>query len=81
MCWSEGLAVQAEAEEKARRQKEKMEAHLYTIIKVAREVDFKKQIGDTQFFDLVDHDQVDRPSECCQSWPPAHLVLLLVSAC
>ncbi len=35
-----------------------MEAHLYTIIKVARDEDFKHQIGTHQFFDLVDIDKV-----------------------
>ena len=50
--------MQAEAEEKERRRKEKLEAHLYTIIKVARELDFKAQIGDSKFFDLVDHEKV-----------------------
>ncbi len=35
-----------------------MEAHLYTIIKVARDEDFKQQIGTHQFFDLVDNDKV-----------------------
>ncbi len=49
---------QAEAEEKERRRKEKLEAHLYTIIKVARDQDFTQQIGSHQFFDLVDHDKV-----------------------
>ena len=35
-----------------------MEAHLYTIIRVARDQDFKHQIGTNQFFDLVDNDKV-----------------------
>lgn len=52
------FCCQAEAEEKERRRKEKMEAHLYTIIKVARDQDFKHQIGTNQFFDLVDNDKV-----------------------
>ncbi|KAL0031727.1 hypothetical protein WJX79_003396 [Trebouxia sp. C0005] len=51
--------LKAEAEEKERRRKEKMEAHLYTIIKVARDEDFKNQIGTHQFFDLVDNDKVE----------------------
>ena len=49
---------QAEADEKERRKREKMEAHLYTILKVARDSDFRQQIGNNQFFDLVDHDKV-----------------------
>ena len=36
-----------------------MEAHLYTIIKVAQDEDFKQQIGTHQFFDLVDNDKVN----------------------
>ena len=50
--------LQAEADEKERRKREKMEAHLYTILKVARDSDFRHQIGNNQFFDLVDHDKV-----------------------
>lgn len=50
---------QAEKAEKERKKKEKQEAHLYTIIKVARDQDFHDQIGSTQFFDLVDHDKVN----------------------
>lgn len=36
-----------------------MEAHLYTILKVARDSDLRQQIGNNQFFDLVDHDKVE----------------------
>lgn len=50
--------MQAERAEKEKKKKEKQEAHLYTIIKVARDQDFSSQIGSTQFFDLVDHDKV-----------------------
>lgn len=57
VCKSSVL-LQAEAEEKEQRRKEKVEAHLYTIIKVARDSDYRTQIGDTQFFDLVDHEKV-----------------------
>ncbi|KAK9823704.1 hypothetical protein WJX72_004794 [[Myrmecia] bisecta] len=52
------LRLQAEADEKERRRKEKLEAHLFTIIKVARDEDMLEQIGSTRFFDLVDHDKV-----------------------
>ncbi|KAL3154338.1 hypothetical protein ABBQ32_013820 [Trebouxia sp. C0010 RCD-2024] len=51
--------LEAEKAEKERKKKEKQEAHLYTIIKVARDQDFHDQIGSTQFFDLVDHDKVE----------------------
>lgn len=57
---------QAEKAEKERKKKEKQEAHLYTIIKVARDQDFFDQIGSTQFFDLVDHDKV-KPWACCSA--------------
>lgn len=50
--------MQAEKAEKEKKKKEKQEAHLYTIIKVARDQDLSSQIGSTQFFDLVDHDKV-----------------------
>ena len=34
------------------------EAHLYTIIQLARETDFAAQIGNSQYLDLVDLDKV-----------------------
>ena len=58
---------QAEKAEKERKKKEKQEAHLYTIIKVARDQDFFDQIGSTQFFDLVDHDKVKVPWARCSA--------------
>ena len=59
-CFIWLLQWQAEAEEKERRRKEKMEAHLYTVLKVARDSDLRQQIGNNQFFDLVDHDKVGK---------------------
>ncbi|CAA6658468.1 unnamed protein product [Spirodela intermedia] len=47
-----------EQELKEHRRKEKAEAHLYTIIKVARNEDLAQQIGRDMYFDLVDHDKV-----------------------
>ncbi|KAH9610514.1 hypothetical protein KSS87_011420 [Heliosperma pusillum] len=47
-----------EQEEKEFKKKEKAEAHLYTIIKVARDEDLSEQIGKDIYFDLVDHDKV-----------------------
>ncbi|XVF19575.1 hypothetical protein REPUB_Repub11eG0122900 [Reevesia pubescens] len=44
--------------EKELKKKEKAEAHLYTIIKVARDDDLAEQIGKDIYFDLVDHDKV-----------------------
>ena len=56
--------MQAEKADKEKKRKEKQEAHLYTIIKVARDQDFDSQIGTTQFFDLVDHDKVSDVCYC-----------------
>ncbi|KAM3398747.1 ubiquitin C-terminal hydrolase 13 isoform X1 [Capsicum galapagoense] len=50
--------LQREQEDKEQKKKEKAEAHLYTIIKVARDEDLKQQIGKDIHFDLVDHDKV-----------------------
>ncbi|XP_028758046.1 ubiquitin carboxyl-terminal hydrolase 13 isoform X2 [Neltuma alba] len=45
-------------EKEAKEHEKKEEAHLYTIIKVARDEDLAKQIGRDIYFDLVDHDRV-----------------------
>ncbi|XP_077245222.1 ubiquitin C-terminal hydrolase 12-like isoform X3 [Tasmannia lanceolata] len=50
--------LKKEQEEKEHKKKEKAEAHLYTIIKVARNEDLAEQIGRDIYFDLVDHDKV-----------------------
>ncbi|KAL2945550.1 Ubiquitin carboxyl-terminal hydrolase 12 [Bienertia sinuspersici] len=50
--------LKREQEEKEHKKKEKAEAHLYTIIKVARDDDLAEQIGKDIYFDLVDHDKV-----------------------
>ncbi|XP_057422809.1 ubiquitin C-terminal hydrolase 13-like isoform X2 [Lotus japonicus] len=50
--------LKKEQEEKELKKKEKAEAHLYTIIKVARDEDLFEQIGKDIFFDLVDHNKV-----------------------
>ncbi|KAK7344727.1 hypothetical protein VNO77_14702 [Canavalia gladiata] len=52
------IRLKKEQEEKELKRKEKAEAHLYTIIKVARDEDLREQIGNDIFFDLVDHDKV-----------------------
>ncbi|CAI9091428.1 OLC1v1026461C1 [Oldenlandia corymbosa var. corymbosa] len=52
------IRLKKEREEKEQKRKEKAEAHLYTIIKVARDEDLTKQIGKEIYFDLVDHDKV-----------------------
>ncbi|XP_060169981.1 ubiquitin C-terminal hydrolase 13-like isoform X3 [Lycium barbarum] len=50
--------LKREQEGKEQKKKEKAEAHLYTIIKVARDEDLRQQIGKDIHFDLVDHDKV-----------------------
>uniref|UniRef100_A0A0D6QRD3 ubiquitinyl hydrolase 1 n=1 Tax=Araucaria cunninghamii TaxID=56994 RepID=A0A0D6QRD3_ARACU len=52
------IRLKKEQEEKEQKRKEKAEAHLYTIIKVARDEDLAEQIGKDIFFDLVDHEKV-----------------------
>ncbi|XP_020087505.1 ubiquitin carboxyl-terminal hydrolase 12-like isoform X1 [Ananas comosus] len=52
------IRLKKEQEEKELKKKEKAEAHLYTIIKVARDEDLSEQIGKEIYFDLVDHDKV-----------------------
>ncbi|CAN6562122.1 unnamed protein product [Malus baccata var. baccata] len=52
------IRLKKEQEEKEQKRKEKAEAHLYTIIKVARNEDLFEQIGKNIYFDLVDHDKV-----------------------
>jgi hypothetical protein len=47
-----------ETEEKERKRKDKAEAHLNTMVKIARDEDLTSQIGHDIFFDLVDHDKV-----------------------
>ena len=54
-----------EQEEKERKKKEKSEAHLFTILKVARDADLKAHIGNELYFDLVDHDKVRRDAFEC----------------
>ncbi|XP_047329701.1 ubiquitin C-terminal hydrolase 12-like isoform X2 [Impatiens glandulifera] len=51
------IRLKKEQEEKEQKRKEKSEAHLYTIIKVARNEDLLEQIGKDVYFDLVDHDK------------------------
>jgi ubiquitin carboxyl-terminal hydrolase 7 len=50
--------LKKEQEEKEHKKKEKAEAHLYTIIKIARDEDLNDQIGKNIYFDLVDHEKV-----------------------
>ncbi|XP_024443311.2 ubiquitin C-terminal hydrolase 12 isoform X1 [Populus trichocarpa] len=52
------IRLKKEQEEKEDKRRYKAQAHLYTIIKVARDEDLKEQIGKDIYFDLVDHDKV-----------------------
>ncbi|CAH1446368.1 unnamed protein product [Lactuca virosa] len=52
------IRLKKEQEEKEQKKKEKAEAHLYTVIKVARDENLHEQIGKNIFFDLVDHEKV-----------------------
>jgi len=47
-----------EQEEKARKKKERLEAHLYTIVRLATHKELVAEIGADRFFDLVTHDKV-----------------------
>uniref|UniRef100_A0A7S3QRP1 ubiquitinyl hydrolase 1 n=1 Tax=Dunaliella tertiolecta TaxID=3047 RepID=A0A7S3QRP1_DUNTE len=49
--------LEQELAEKEKKQKEKMEAHMYITVKVATDADIQKQLNSgTKAFDLVDHD-------------------------
>ncbi|KAL8152397.1 hypothetical protein V2J09_010157 [Rumex salicifolius] len=50
--------LKKEQEEKEDKKKYKAQAHLFTIIKIARDMDLAEQIGKDVYFDLVDHDKV-----------------------
>ncbi|GAA0176566.1 cysteine protease [Lithospermum erythrorhizon] len=52
------IRLKKEQEEKEDKKRYKAQAHLYTIIKVAREEDLREQVGKDIYFDLVDHDKV-----------------------
>jgi len=50
--------LKAEQEAKDRTRKERAEAHLYTMVRIATDEDLRSQIGHPRFFDLVDFDAV-----------------------
>ncbi|XP_059428355.1 ubiquitin C-terminal hydrolase 12 isoform X2 [Corylus avellana] len=52
------IRLKKEQEEKEDKRRYKAQAHLYTIIKVARDEDLAEQIGKDIYFDLVDHEKV-----------------------
>ena len=51
--------LEIESEEKARKKKERQEAHLYTVVRLATHHDLTLQIGSERFFDLVTHEKCD----------------------
>ena len=51
--------LEIESEEKARKKKERQEAHLYTVVRLATHHDLTLQIGAERFFDLVTHEKCD----------------------
>ncbi|KAL3620232.1 ubiquitin carboxyl-terminal hydrolase 13 [Castilleja foliolosa] len=58
MCQVDEDIAKIVTERLQREQEEKAEAHRYTVVKVACDEDFARQIGRNVFFDLVDHDKV-----------------------
>ena len=50
--------LEKEQEEKARKKKERLEAHLYTVVRLATHKELVAEIGTDRFFDLVTHDKV-----------------------
>jgi len=50
--------LELEQAEKARKKKERLEAHLYTVVHVAAASNLREQIGSDRFFDLVNHEKV-----------------------
>ncbi|CAH9069093.1 unnamed protein product [Cuscuta epithymum] len=52
------IRLKKEQEEKEDKRRYKAQAHLYTIIKVARDEDLREQIGKEIYFDLIDHEKV-----------------------
>ncbi|KAK1409859.1 hypothetical protein QVD17_36388 [Tagetes erecta] len=56
---AEHLTIRLKKEqEKKDKRRYKAQAHIYSIIKVARDADLFEQIGKDIYFDLVDHDKV-----------------------
>jgi ubiquitin carboxyl-terminal hydrolase 7 len=51
------LTLEKEQEEKARKKKERLEAHLYTVVRLATHKELSAEIGADRFFDLVTHEK------------------------
>ena len=52
------LTLEKEQEDKARKKKERLEAHLYTVVRLASRHELASEIGSDRFFDLVTHEKV-----------------------
>ena len=65
------LRLEAERKEKELRKKEKLEAHLFTVVKLVRQSDIHEQIGNGRWFDLAASEKVST------AMPPAPSRLLL----
>ena len=52
------LRLEAERKEKELRKKEKLEAHLFTVVKLVRDADIREQIGSSRWFDLAATEKV-----------------------
>ncbi|KAM0883676.1 hypothetical protein ACQ4PT_031462 [Festuca glaucescens] len=50
--------LRKENEDKENKKKEKAEAHMFTALKVARDLDLAEQIGRHMIFDLVDYEKI-----------------------
>jgi len=50
--------LEKEQDEKAQKKKERLEAHLYTVVRLATHKELVAEIGTDRFFDLVTHDKV-----------------------
>ena len=50
--------LEREQQEKARKKKERLEAHLYTVVRLATHNELVAEIGKDRFFDLVTHEKV-----------------------
>ncbi len=58
------LRLEAERKEKELRKKEKLEAHLFTVVKLVRDSDIQDQIGNGRWFDLAATEKVSANCHC-----------------
>ena len=55
--------LEAEQRDKEAKRREKLEAHLYTIVKLVRDADIADQIGTHRWFDLASPEKVRSRSD------------------